>query len=831
MTNMADCIQRAIDAKDLHPVQGRAAQAEFEQLRARYATTMPPAQAAASAAADLKEATRKAARSRQHKVLNELQAMRRLKDLVETSDDPGRVLRDLIEGHTRDTFKGESVRGLTEAYVDSINAGLAEMLQKHGLNVIGSGKDRAGFLNLIRELHGQDSGDATAKGLADAVRYQQRRMRQLFNAHGGDVGELADYGVAHAHSADMLIKHGFQKWATDIAPLLDWHRITDLTTGKPFTSAPGGRPNQAAAQRFLKDVYDGIITGGWDDRAPSQQAGGKALYNRRADHRVLHFSSGDAWLTYNATYGHSDPFSALIGGLHGLARDVAMMRVLGPNPKGGLEFATQVATKRAATTGDAKMAKRVAAQGKLAKVMLAHADGSVSVPDSQWWAAFFSGTRSVLASIQLGSAILSSVTDAATLRVAAKAIGLNPANVATRTMALTMDGMTRAQAARLGYVAQTLGEAGGGSARYFGELMGTGLPSRLSGFTLRASGLNFVTDMRRIAFQMETSAKLADMADLPFDQIDPAMRRMLEKRNITAADWDHLRHPDARFTEAGGADFISAQWFLEHQTTMTRMEAEGLAMRLQMAVREELEFAMPSMSIEGKARTQGSTAPGSISGELLRSSTSYKGYPLSLMLSQYRRFLQQPTPMAKAQYAAGIFIPLLLLGGVAVQLKELAKGNDPRPMNDKKFWMAALMQGGGLGLFGDFFAATTSRTGGGLGAAIAGPVFGLGEDVGRLALEPLAAAADGRRTNWGRAWSRFQRQNTPVGSSLWYTRLAFDRLVSDQLQSFLDPEAEKDWRRREKQKAKDYGTRSWWSQGDLVPDRAPDLTNIMGAGQ
>lgn len=831
MTSIADCIQRAVDAKELHPAQGRATLAKFDQLRARYETVMPPAQAAASAAADLKEATRKAARSRRHKVLNELQAMRRLKSMVETADDPGRVLRDLIEGHTRDGFQGESVRGLTEAMVDSINAGLFDVLQKHGLNIAGSVSDRAGFIDVIRELHGQKTGNATAVKLADAVRYQQRRMRQLFNAHGGDVGELADYGVAHAHSAAMLQKHGFAKWAADISPRLAWHKITDLTTGKPFTSTPGAAPNAAAARRFLKDVYDGITTNGWDDRSPSMRAGGAALYNQRADHRVLHFASGDDWLAYNATYGHSDPFSAMLTGLHGLARDVAMMRVLGPNPRGGLEFATQVATKRAQTAGDDNMAARVGRQGKLAKVMLAHADGAANVPEHMGFAAFFSGTRSVLASIQLGSAVLSSVTDAATLRLAAKAIGLNPANVATRTMALTMSDMTRQQAARLGYVAQALGEAGGGSARYFGELFGTGLPARLSGFTLRASGLTHITDMRRIAFQMEVSAKLADMADLTFDKIDPDMHRMLTKRGITAADWELLRDPAVRFREPSGADFISAQWFLEHQTALPRMEAEGLAMRLQMAIREELEFAMPSMSIEGKARTQGDTKPGSAPGELLRSSTSYKGYPLSLMFSQYRRFLQQPGAMNKARYAANLFIPLLLLGGVAVQLKELAKGNDPRPMTDTKFWMAALFQGGGLGIFGDFFAAEASRAGGGLGETMAGPTIGLIGDAIGLVAEPMQAAAEGRSTNWGRALSRFQRQNTPVGSSLWYARLAFARLVSDQLQDFLDPEAQKDWRRRRQQQERDYGTRNWWLQGDLAPERAPDLTNIMGAGQ
>lgn len=160
MTNIADCLQRAIDAKELHPVQGRAAQDAFNQLRARYETIMPPAQAAASAAADLKEATRKAARSRHHKVLAELQAFRRLKAAIEMADDPGRVLRDMIEGHTRAGYRGESVRGLTEALVDTINAGLSDVLEKHGLNVAGAVKDRAGLLDVIRELHGQQTGSA-----------------------------------------------------------------------------------------------------------------------------------------------------------------------------------------------------------------------------------------------------------------------------------------------------------------------------------------------------------------------------------------------------------------------------------------------------------------------------------------------------------------------------------------------------------------------------------------------------------------------------------------------------------------------------------------------
>ena len=61
----------------------------------------------------------------------------------------------------------------------------------------------------------------------------------------------------------------------------------------------------------------------------------------------------------------------MVNGLHGLARDVALMRVLGPNPRAGLTYAEQVATKRAAELGDAKLMDRVGRQSKLAKAMLA----------------------------------------------------------------------------------------------------------------------------------------------------------------------------------------------------------------------------------------------------------------------------------------------------------------------------------------------------------------------------------------------------------------------------------------------------------------------------
>jgi len=827
MTNMADCIARAIDFGEIDQARGVAVIDQYQQLVQRYETIMSPDAAAQLAAGHVKKAMKAAVAAKRHAVVNQLQAMKRIKHLVETSPDPAAALRNFLEFSAGSGFKGESVRSIQEGLNASIASSMAEVLERTGLNVIGSSRDAVLLEQVMREVHGERTGDADAARLADALRTTQQRMRRLYNAAGGNIGDLADYGVPHTHDAAMLRKAGYDAWATRVHELAAWDRIIDVTTGKPFAGAPGQRPPRADVEAMLHEVYDGIVTRGWDDRTPGMQPGGKALHNRRAEHRVLHFRDGAAWLEYNREFGASDPFSAMMNGLHGMARDVALMRVLGPNPRMGLEFASQVAMKRAQTIGDGELIGRVSSQASLAKTMLAHVDGAANVPENIAMARFFSGTRAVLASAQLGSAAISSITDVATIMGAAQHMGMNSANVLGRSVELMVRQSTRQTAARMGYVAGTLADAGSGSARYFGQMFGNGIAERMAGFTLRATGLNFITDMRKVAFQMEFSGHLADHAGASFHDLPKPLRRAFEERGITATDWDHLRAPAGRFTAPNGADFISPIYWLEHQTALPRIEAEGLAMRVQALIQEQLEYAVPTASLEGRARLQGDARPGTISGELLRSAMTYKSFALSLTLGQYRRFAAIEGGWNKVAYAAKMSAMLISLGAVAVQLKELAKGNDPRPMTEGKFWMAALFQGGGLGIFGDFFAAEQNRMGGGLGQTVAGPVVGfLGDMISPIATN-ATALVKGEQTHLGRDTVGLLQRNTPFLSSAWYGRTAYSRLVLDQLSRFLDPEAERLWRRRMQKQAKEYGTQPFWKPGDAWPSRLPDLGNAL----
>ena len=68
-----------------------------------------------------------------------------------------------------------------------------------------------------------------------------------------------------------------------------------------------------------------------------------------------------------------------------------------------------------------------------------------------------------------------------------------------------------------------------------------------------------------------------------------------------------------------------------------------------------------------------------------------------------------------AGLAAQFTISMMVMGGLAYQMKEIAKGRDPIDITTPGFWGKAFAQSGGAGIFGDFLSADVNRFGGGPG--------------------------------------------------------------------------------------------------------------------
>ena len=71
------------------------------------------------------------------------------------------------------------------------------------------------------------------------------------------------------------------------------------------------------------------------------------------------------------------------------------------------------------------------------------------------------------------------------------------------------------------------------------------------------------------------------------------------------------------------------------------------------------------------------------------------------------------------------------------------------------------------------------------------------------------------------------RQNTP-GGSLWYIRLAYERMLLDQLQMMVDPDARAAFHRQKRNRKRDYGQEFWWAPGETAPRRAPNHGATIG---
>src|SRR5580692_11291801 len=93
-----------------------------------------------------------------------------------------------------------SVHSWANAIRSTANGELAKLWSAIPGNFFGLFEDRKGVADLWKELHGENSGNATAKSGAAAWKKITEEMRSRFNDAGGHVGKLDDWSIPQHHS-------------------------------------------------------------------------------------------------------------------------------------------------------------------------------------------------------------------------------------------------------------------------------------------------------------------------------------------------------------------------------------------------------------------------------------------------------------------------------------------------------------------------------------------------------------------------------------------------------------------------------------------------------
>ena len=713
-----------------------------------------------------------------------------------------------------DLSRSSPIVGRQEAIRGQAYSRMDNFLYEQRRGIVGQQRNKAQLKNIVRERFGEDAGDVAAREMSDAAGEVFEFLRLRFNAAGGRIGKLENFGLPTVHKSDAIRSATMEEWKAFIRPRLAPEKMTDNLTG--------GRMTDEALELALTDIYYKTSTDGLSALKPGQVTRNRSLANRRADHRFLVFKDADAWMEYQTRFGEPDYLSTIYGHIDSMARDIAILEILGPRPTTTLA-ALQTRIRQDGAKLGGKNVDKADSDAKFLDTLYSHVTGAHNSPVNKGMAATFVGLRQVLQSAQLGSAALGAVTDINFGRMAARMSGLSQTRQISEVIKMvTADADRKKLAIRLGLIAEHYSTIASAQARYVGDISGPEISQRLADIVMRVSGLSPWTQAGTWAFGMNFLGELADQAGKRFDQLDPKLQEVLQRNRIGADRWEIVR--STKPLEHEGAKFLRPE-DINLREDLPPGVAEELTTSLLEMIARETERAVPTSSLTGKAMFGGAAAPGTVAGEVSRSMLMYKSFGISVLHNQMvsRLELQQ----GKAAYFADFLITTTLMGALAYQLKQVVAGRDPQQMDTPEFWSAAFLQGGGLGIFGDFFFSDQNRFGGSLGETLAGPVVSAMSDFLGLTVGNLQQLAQGETANFGGEFVKALKRYTP-GSSLWYLRLALERQLWDRMGEWADPKARQKQRQYRRRVQRERGQKFWWAPGERAPKRAPDVAAALG---
>ena len=834
-----DCIADAVRQGAISTEEGDDLVRRYDaHARANRASDDPRGAEGVAKDALAKELTDEAARKRR---LADLSAERTtaLRDfLIDYRDTSGRpdVLRAamaVLENRNNELAGTASVVGRREALTGYVHGRLEASLYEHRRSFgLGRRLNRARLSNVVDEAFGAGTAGDAARGFLDAWRAQADELVDRFNAAGGEIHKRDQY-FPQRHDARRLAAAGEEAWTTFITPKLDTAAMADPLTGGPLT------PERL--REALHVIYRRIVTDGAIDIAPSGQPRGRgALANQRQEERFLAFRSAGAWRDYAEAFGSTDVFAVMMEHLHGLAKDVAALEILGPNPNATVEWLRQVVQQEAAraklgepslyrgTPGGTASGRLSAGDDRLGNLWTV-VNGSVGSGNLNA-ADLMEAARNVVGATNLaGTAVTSVLGDPWQQAWARRFAGLSSFRWLADVTRQALSGQSRREIVRAGIIMEDALDHLGTSFRDLSwaarsKEASRWLPDRVFAWT----GLTPWTRVNRrsqaFGFMFEAGDRTGQsLAQIAADGTDgERFARFLRGFGVDDTAWDAIR-------QTAGTDHGEAGRLLRPVDIIAAAPRDqamfDLAMRYSEAVHAFVEEAVPSGTARARTRLGAHQAKGTLPGEAVRALTSYWSYPASMLMSLARATSLEASAGGLGRgtgFLASAVAGLTVGGAMILQSRALRAGKDPEPVDSPAFWLRALAAGGAGGFYGDWLLADYSRGVADTAARFAGPVVGSGLQL-VAALGPSSLAAD-RDINRAARLTAFGRRSTPV-QNMWWLRPVTERLIWDRLQAVADPKAAANWARKQREAAK-AGQGVWWRQGQALPDRAPQFDTL-----
>lgn len=694
---------------------------------------------------------------------------------------------------------GRSVDAVSHALESELVGGMVHDLRSAGLLKVAKTSDPDFELSVAKEmarLNGDvkvtPTGDKNAEKLAAIFVKYTESARALQNKAGAFIRKLPGYITRQGHDQLKIIKAGKERWVSRMKELLDpttFDEIDDI-------------------DKFLDKTYTNLATGDHSGFDASEWMlgfqGPGNLAKRLSAERVLHFKNPESWIAYNNEFGRNSLFESVVNGLGIAARNTSVMRTWGVNPGASFEADIAQAISKAKDANQLDTVKKLTNWS--VKAEFNAVTGNTLMKGDPSRAAFHAGVRSLISMSKLGGVVVSSLLDLPVRASVLRHNGMNFLDAQRKSLTSLFEGKSNSEKREIADLLNvgTQGLLGGVFERFHATDSIPGSLTKTTNLFFKMSLLTQWTDASSKGTGLILSRNLANQISdaKPFNALNDRLQATLLRYGIGQKEWELLSKADLNVADSEKFLMADAVRALPDNLFETTTERENLATSLSTYYSDQVRESMTFAGAKEKTLiTQGISA-GTPAGEAIRYIMQFKTFPLTFITKHLNREFNRGGQLDKT----GLFSLMLTttaLGYVVMSTKDILKGRNPRTADDaleaSKLFTAAMVQGGGLGLYGDFLFGEANRMGGGLIGSLAGPAAGM--------LEQYSAVLYAARTGKDPRAKAFKAvvDSTPF-MNLFYTRMAMDHLFLYSIQESLNP----GYLRRYERNIKNNNNQTFW---------------------
>lgn len=755
-------------------------------------------------------------RNRYINIMVEQRAMARAEAADALTGDPSLGLESLLVG-TNAAFEGaqKSVDSINQALVGEFMGGFIADLKKADLHTKFNNMKEDFEKEVSRALANLNMPEpkprtelnnvsVDAQKMAEIMFKYQRDALQRENKAGAYIRLKQGRVVGSSHDIRRMIKAGKDKWVEEINTRLDWSK----TAKGEFDANIEGR------RAFLERSYDAIVTGVRKETERNEIAksfkGPGNLAKRESASSLFTYKSADDWYDYDQAFGRASLREAFMQDINSSLRSTSLMQVLGTNPEAMVERIQKRLLEK--HQGDLKKVKRLKRENAPLNFKAAYAEvsGDVNLGSHTEIARWMHWFRAVQTMAKLGGAWISALSDVAFIASNRMYQGRSLLDSWGDALTAVFRGMNAGEmrefSDRLGVGIE--GQLGDFMSRFNASDDVPGQTSKVMSMFFKLNLLQPWTESNKRGVTLMISNDLGREASKAFNDLPDDMKRLLSIYGIDEQAWNKARKDVKKGPD--GRDYL-----IPGEIKDASLRENFFAMMV-----SEADNAVPSPGARERAMLRRGYRPGTLAGEGIRFLTQFKSFGVTALTKPLGRQLYgQGAGSAREQLQRGIganmglvntIVGTTIMGYYVMQLKEVAKGREMREPSPEAF-VAAMLQGGGLGIYGDFLFGEANRYGGGTLQTIAGPaVTEVSETIDLL--QRARGVVMGGEEDLSGDVIRLIKGNVPFGN-LFYTKQAMDYLIWYQLQESVNPGY---LRRMERRIERENDTEFWLRPTSIV---------------